>query len=52
MLLVVGHSIGNVATPEPGPTQLVSPNQNPGDAQFFLFFLFSVLLNFLLVKLS
>ena len=35
----------SVATPEPGPTRLASPNRNPGDARFY-FFLFSVLLIF------
>ena len=35
-----------VATPKPGPTRLASPNRNPGDARF-IYFYFSVLLNFL-----
>ena len=35
----------NVATPEPGPTRLASPNRNPGDSRFY-FFLFSALLIF------
>ena len=45
------HSINNyscilyVATPEPGPTRMASPNRNPGDAHLIL--LFSMLLNFL-----
>ena len=34
----------HVATPEPGPTRLASPNRNPGDARLFL--LVIVLLNF------
>ena len=37
-----------VATLEPGPTRMASPNRNPEDARLFL--LFSVLLNFLFQK--
>ena len=40
----------NVATPEPGPTRMESPNRNPEDTRLFL--LFSVLLNFLFQKCS
>ena len=29
--------IRNVATPEPVPTRLASPNRNPGDARFYFF---------------
>ena len=40
-----------VATPEPCPTRLASPNRYPRDAGFYFFF-FSMLLNFLFQKLS
>ena len=43
VVVVVG-----VATPEPGPTRMASPNQNPG--MLGLFILFFVLLNFLFQK--
>ena len=38
----------SIATPEPGPTRLASPNQNPEDAR--LIFLFYILLSFLFQK--
>ena len=40
--------ITSVATPEPSPTRMASPNQNPGTLGLFL--LFSMLLNFLFQK--
>ena len=32
-----GNEVHIVATPDPDPTQLASPNRNPGDARLILF---------------
>ena len=31
------RTMADVATPEPGPTRMVSPNRNPGSLSLFLF---------------